>query len=157
MGAWSHLGVRIFPLSTWHCFYYLNISRRWEYRPLVRSGGLDNLQAASWRSDDGSLRIEPLRGEDIIFHFSIYNLCSRCWESERVDPRHQELSRGRLKVWCWEAKNSDVDSILCQRKVFLLTRSWIHGALWSGFEYKGWPVQYPPPVSLTTCFVQINK
>ena len=35
----------------------------------MRSGGLDNLQAASWRSDDGSLRIEPLRGEDIIFMF----------------------------------------------------------------------------------------
>jgi len=32
----------------------------WEYRPLVRSSE-DFLQSSSWRTDDGSLRIEPLR------------------------------------------------------------------------------------------------
>ena len=156
MGAWSHLGVRLLPFFNLKLIWCWNFSRRWEYRPLVRSGGLDNLQAASWRSDDGSLRIEPLRGDDIIFHVLFYDLCSRCWESERVDPRHQELSRGRLKVWCWEAKTATWIQF-CVKKSFLVTWNWIHDALWSGFEYKGWPVQYPPPVSLTTCFVQINK
>ena len=32
----------------------------WEYRPLVRT--LDNLDSNTWHSDDGSLRIEYLRG-----------------------------------------------------------------------------------------------
>ena len=32
----------------------------WEYRPLVRS--TDNLDSNTWHSDDGSLRIEYLRG-----------------------------------------------------------------------------------------------
>ena len=34
-----------------------DLSSGWEYRPLVRGGDLP-----SWRSDDGTLRIESLRG-----------------------------------------------------------------------------------------------
>merc|ERR1711874_428460 len=34
----------------------------WEYRPLVRSS--DSLTSNTWLSDDGSLRIESLRGRD---------------------------------------------------------------------------------------------
>ena len=37
----------------------------WEYRPLVRT--MDNLDSNTWHSDDGSLRIEYLRGNWIIF------------------------------------------------------------------------------------------
>ena len=36
-----------------------DLSSGWEYRPLVR--GEDSL--SSWQSDDGTLRIESLRGE----------------------------------------------------------------------------------------------
>ena len=39
-----------------------DLTSGWEYRPLVRSSG-DSLQSATWRTDDGTLRIEPLRGE----------------------------------------------------------------------------------------------
>ena len=36
----------------------------WEYRPLVRT--MDHLDSNSWHSDDGSLRIEYLRGSQSI-------------------------------------------------------------------------------------------
>ena len=43
-----------------------DLSSGWEYRPLVR--GEDSL--SSWHSDDGTLRIESLRGE---IYMHIYN------------------------------------------------------------------------------------
>ena len=45
-----------------------DLSSGWEYRPLIR--GEDSL--SSWQSDDGTLRIESLRGEFLVY-------CVFCW------------------------------------------------------------------------------
>ena len=44
-----------------------DLSCGWEYRPLVR--GEDSL--SSWRSDDGTLRIESLRGQSRLLVFFV--------------------------------------------------------------------------------------
>jgi hypothetical protein len=53
-----------------------DLSTGWEYRPLIRGWeGLGEGQEC-WLSDDGTLRIEALRGRymEIELHFSLSNL-----------------------------------------------------------------------------------
>ena len=53
----------------------------WEYRPLVRT--MDNLDSNTWHSDDGSLRIEYLRGNRIILRVNM--LFKNCLDVEKVN------------------------------------------------------------------------
>ena len=62
-----------------------DLSSGWEYRPLVR--GEDSL--SSWQSDDGTLRIESLRGEIYIY---VSNTCM-------IQTKVKRSLHG-LKIWC---------------------------------------------------------
>lgn len=46
------------------CRWIPDLKSGWEYRPLVRT--MDHLDSNSWHSDDGSLRIEYLRGSNTL-------------------------------------------------------------------------------------------
>ena len=48
------------------CRWIPDLKSGWEYRPLVRT--MDHLDSNSWHSDDGSLRIEYLRGRESILN-----------------------------------------------------------------------------------------
>ena len=69
----------------------------WEYRPLVRT--MDHLDSNSWHSDDGSLRIEYLRGKKSNSgQFDIWKLF-RCWESQWTLQRCKGHPEGRLNLY----------------------------------------------------------